>query len=423
MGIGFLKNLFKKRDSAKESRRKSQDSGVDPVKSQIVINTISDGIAIISTDGIIQLFNPAAEALTGWRADDAVSLDFRSVFNLINNADRPFEDRTNPILMAFRTGRTVDCNKAYIKTASKKKIQLSIKATPIILNDPQPHVEGLVVVFRDITMERAEQNAQTDFISTASHEMRTPVATIEGYLGMIINPAICQIDDRARDYANKAHQSIQHLGRLFQDLLDVTKLDDNRMPSNPELIDVNIAVRDIVSEFADEAEAKHLALKLDLNGSSNPQDGGNRVVIPRAIIYADLDHFDEVLSNMIENAIKYTPKGSVSVKVISDNDRVRIKVSDTGIGIPAEDVPHLFQKFYRVDNGETREIGGTGLGLYLIKTLTTSMGGTAGVESDYGSGSTFWIEFDCLSSDEIAQKAQEIKRRRERQDALRRQKS
>ena len=126
---------------------------------------------------------------------------------------------------------------------------------------------------------------------------------------------------------------------------------------------------------------------------------------------------------MIENAIKYTPKGSVSVKVISDNDRVRIKVSDTGIGIPAEDVPHLFQKFYRVDNGETREIGGTGLGLYLIKTLTTSMGGAVGVESDYGSGSTFWIEFDCLSSDEIVQKAQEIKRRRERQDALRRQKS
>lgn len=423
MGIEFFKNLFKKRDSAKESGHKSQDSGVDPVKSQIVINTISDGIAIISTDGIIQLFNPAAEALTGWRADDAVSLDFRSVFNLINNADRPFEDRTNPILAAFRTGRTVDCDKAYIKTASKKMIQLSLKATPIILNDPQPHVDGLVVVFRDITMERAEQNAQTDFISTASHEMRTPVATIEGYLGMIINPAICQIDDRARDYANKAHQSIQHLGRLFQDLLDVTKLDDNRMPSNPELIDVNIAVRDIVSEFADEAEAKHLALKLDLNGSSGSQDGGNRVVIPRAVIYADLDHFDEVLSNMIENAIKYTPKGSVSVKVISDNDRVRIKVSDTGIGIPAEDVPHLFQKFYRVDNGETREIGGTGLGLYLIKTLTTSMGGAVGVESDYGSGSTFWIEFDCLSSDEIVQKAQEIKRRRERQDALRRQKA
>ena len=277
MGIGFFKNLFKKRGSTGESGHKSQDSGVDPVKSQIVINTISDGIAIISTDGIIQLFNPAAEALTGWRADDAVSLDFRSVFNLINNADRPFEDRTNPILAAFRTGRTVDCDKAYIKTASKKKIQLSLKATPIILNNPQPHVDGLVVVFRDITMERAEQNAQTDFISTASHEMRTPVATIEGYLGMIINPAICQIDDRARDYANKAHQSIQHLGRLFQDLLDVTKLDDNRMPSNPELIDVNIAVRDIVSEFADEAEAKHLALKLDLNGSSGSQDGGNRV--------------------------------------------------------------------------------------------------------------------------------------------------
>jgi signal transduction histidine kinase len=132
---------------------------------------------------------------------------------------------------------------------------------------------------------------------------------------------------------------------------------------------------------------------------------------PMYIIYADIDHLQEVLDNLISNAIKYTKEGSINVSVGEENQKVRISVKDTGIGIPSEDVPHLFQKFYRVDSSDTREIGGTGLGLYLIKKLTEYMGGRVGVNSEYGQGSTFWVEFDRLNREQALAKAREIKAR------------
>lgn len=415
MGQGIFGKFF-----SSDRRQRSfvhNDNSVDPVKSQIVINTISDGIAIIDASGIIQLFNPAAELLTGWKAHNAVALDYRSVFQLRNNAGRSIEPADDPIVQAFRTGHTVSTDKLYIETVSKRRIQILLKATPIIDrgSNNQPVVSGLVIVFRDITRERAEQNAQTDFISTASHEMRTPVATIEGYLGMILNPNICTIDSKARDYANKAHNAIRHLGHLFQDLLDVTKADDNRMYSRPVLIDANIATSEIVANFQQKARDKGLTLNVVMPGN---QPGKDKRILPPAIIYVDLDHFNEVISNLLENAVKYTKQGGITVTIRSAGGRTRIEVSDTGVGIPAEDIPHLFQKFYRVDNSETREIGGTGLGLYLIKKLTTSMGGTVGVTSDYGHGSTFWVEFDNLTREQAIQRAREIKQRelRERQN-------
>lgn len=406
-------SIFDKFLKPNDSGAGSASGAVDPAKAQIVINTISDGIAIIDNQGVIQLFNPAAESLTGWKAKDAVALNYRSIFTLYNNAGRQIEQAENPIDQAFHNNQTISNDKVYIETASGKHIQISLKVTPIMASGNTPMVTGLVMVFRDITRERAEQNAQTDFISTASHEMRTPVATIEGYLGMILNPNICSIDERARDYANKAHEAIRHLGQLFQDLLDVTKADDSRLQMRPVLIDAIEASRELCQNFQPRAAQKGLALRFinDENGAN-----GERKISPPSIIYVDLEYFNEALGNIIENAIKYTQQGQVAIHVVNQNNRTRIEVADTGIGIPSEDLPHLFQKFYRVDNSETREIGGTGLGLYLIKKLTTSMGGTVGVTSDYGHGSTFWMEFDCLSREQAIQKAREIKARESKEN-------
>ena len=175
-------------DSFKSNKAQTQSTNVavDPQKAQVVINVMSDGTAIVDANGTIQLFNPAAEALTGWKAKDAVSLNYKSIFNLYNNAGKEIDDNENPIIQAFKTRQAIENDKVYIETVSTKRIQILIKVTPIIesTSDGTQSVTGLVIVFRDITRERAIQNAQTDFISTASHEMRTPVATIEGYIGM-----------------------------------------------------------------------------------------------------------------------------------------------------------------------------------------------------------------------------------------------
>lgn len=379
-------------------------------RAKIVIDNISDGITFIDANGIIHLFNPAAEQLLAWSEAETLQLNYKTIFRFVNSASQPISDAENPIARTLSSNKPQVSDSFYLLTHSEQKVSVSIKVTPITTQDGSMTInDGAIVVFRDITRERAEQNAQTDFISTASHEMRTPVAIIEGYLGMILNPETATIDNRARMYAQKAHDSVKRLGRLFQDLLDVTKADDHRIDNNPCLLDAKLVAKQVVQDFAGKAAAKGLTLQF--NDAETGSSHGERVLAPPAIICADLDQLNEILDNIIENAIKYTKQGGVKVSVDVDSNRVRFFVTDTGIGIPEEDVPHLFQKFYRVDNSQTREIGGTGLGLYLIKRLADNIGGTIGVKSVYGQGSTFWLELDNLTREQAIQKAREIQAR------------
>ncbi len=379
-------------------------------RAKIVIDNISDGITFIDANGIIHLFNPAAEQLLAWSEAETLQLNYKTIFRFVNSASQPISDAENPIARTLSSNKPQVSDSFYLLTHSEQKVSVSIKVTPITTQDGSMTInDGAIVVFRDITRERAEQNAQTDFISTASHEMRTPVAIIEGYLGMILNPETATIDNRARMYAQKAHDSVKRLGRLFQDLLDVTKADDHRIDNNPCLLDAKLVAKQVVQDFAGKAAAKGLTLQF--NDTETGSSHGERVLAPPAIICADLDQLNEILDNIIENAIKYTKQGGVKVSVDVDSNRVRFTVTDTGIGIPEEDVPHLFQKFYRVDNSQTREIGGTGLGLYLIKRLADNIGGTVGVKSVYGQGSTFWLELDNLTREQAIQKAREIQAR------------
>jgi signal transduction histidine kinase len=414
--------------SNKKENKRANGSGVGSSvaeKVDVIINAVSDGVAVISGNGIINSFNPAASKMTGWAINDVVNLDFRSVFILFDISEHPVPDNQNPIVSTMFSARQTRQGDIFLQTASKKYIRVAVEVIPIgepakqektgsLMQKLQkpigegsnsgpglPSGNNVIVVFRDVTAEKHEGHKQSDFISTASHEMRTPIAIIEGYLGMLLNPTIATIDSRAQVYAQKAHSAAQHLGNLFRDLLDVTKLDDDRLRNNPILVDAGAAARQAVDQMQNEAKKKGIELKYESVGE----------IQPLYIIYVDIDQLQEVLYNIIDNAIKYTKQGSVKVSAVDNQGKVRISVADTGIGIPAEDVPHLFQKFYRVDNSDTREIGGSGLGLYLIKQLTEKLGGQIGVESDYGHGSTFWIEFDILSRDQAIVKAREIKAR------------
>ncbi|MCL2174352.1 ATP-binding protein [Candidatus Saccharibacteria bacterium] len=393
-----------------------------------IIDIISDGVVVINGRGIINLFNPAASQMTGWAATDAVNLDFRSIFKFFDIAERAVPDDDNPIISTMRSGQPLQRSDIFLQTASKKYIRIFIKiistgqpdppkkekvglfaklGQPIGANDAKtapPVGNNVIVIFRDVTAEKREGRAQSDFISTASHEMRTPIAIVEGYLGMLLNPATATVDDRGQVYAQKAYASARHLGHLFRDLLDVTKIDDNRLHSNPVLVDAGAAARQVVDQMQSQAKQKGLELTYESTGE----------IQPLHIIYVDLDQLQQILDNIIDNAIKYTKQGSIKVTVVENQGKARISVTDTGIGIPAEDTPHLFQRFYRVDNSDTREVGGTGLGLYLIKHLTERLGGQVGVDSDYGRGSTFWIEFNILTRDEAVVKAREIKARQSR---------
>ena len=367
-------------------------------KSEIVINAIGDGVVAIDNRGVIRLINPAAQTIIGWSEKDALSLNYKSVLKLTNQKDEELDANGDPIQQALNNNQQIRTNNLIATTNSGKKLMISLVVSPIGESG-----SGAIIVFHDITKEKAEEREQAEFISTASHEMRTPVASIEGYIGLALNPQTAQIDSRARDFIMKAHASAEHLGRLFQDLLDVSKSEDGRLSNNPKVVNIITFVHDVVQGLKQKANDKGLKLIY----KPMPENATEKFLAPAYYINLDNDHVREIVNNLVENSIKYTLFGDITIDIDSDDEHVVISVKDSGVGIPAEDMPHLFQKFYRVDNKDTRDIGGTGLGLYLSRRLAEAIGGRIWAESVYTKGSTFFIELPRISSQEASQLAEE----------------
>lgn len=396
-----LKNIF----SENSENKKNTPSGFLG-DGKAILDAVDDGVLAVDSKGNILVINPAAEQITGWNGSDAVGLVFNSVLKITNNEGGEMIEISNPVNRVLQTGENFTTRDLFIKTQSGKIVPIFLAVNSI---DGQN--SGVVVVFRDISKELKDNREQAEFISTASHEMRTPVASIEGYIGLALNPATATIDARAKSYLQKAHENTKHLGQLFQDLLDITKAEDGRLKNEPVVLDAIEFSRNIWEGLKPKAEAKGLSYTFEPDNHKT----GEKTLTPVFFIHADRDHLHEILNNLFENAIKYTPSGMVSVNITGDNNNVQISVKDSGIGIPAEDIPHLFQKFYRVDNSETREINGTGLGLFLSRKLTESIGGFLDVESEYKKGSTFTVKLpritrenaEKLKAIEDAKKAEE----------------
>ena len=361
--------------------------------SRMVLNSIMDGVIILSRDGVIKMINPAAVTMIGCgSANNAIGLKFSSVLKFETEEGRAVEEAENVVVKAISENVAINIRDYVLITMQEQKIPVAVSTTPTggLMSDR-------VLIFRNIAKELEEEGEQTEFISTASHEMRTPVASIEGYLGLALNPQTATIDERARKYLEEAHLASKHLGKLFQDLLDVTKLDDHKLKVHLVPVEMNSLVKSILNGHLPAIEQKRLSFSF---GTIDENKGEKRL---DQLVYCavDVDFLREIIDNLVENAIKYTPEGgAIWVGVRGDGDRILINVTDTGIGISPDDLGHVFQKFYRVDNSQTRTIGGTGLGLYLVKQRAEAMGGKVWAESAFSEGSTFFVTLPRLSQQE-----------------------
>ena len=363
---------------------------------EMALKAIHDGVVMADKNGVIQFINPAAVTMTEVGSPDhAIGLDYGLVIKLESKEGRELTEAENPLIQAMKSNRPLErAELMLIPTKSNKRIPVAISMLP---------AEGLsgnrIITFRNITAELEEEGEQTEFISTASHEMRTPVATIDGYLTLALNPQTATIDERARGYLTAAEKASKHLGKLFQDLLDVTKLDDGKIRPNLEPAEMTELIKSIANDYVARAQAAKISFTFGSAEAAgfDPSRRLDQVVYG----FVDVNFMREIMDNLIENALKYTPSGgSVYVNVRGDGDRVLINVTDTGIGISADDLTHIFQKFYRADNSDTREIGGTGLGLYLVKQRVEAMGGRVWAESGFGEGSTFFVSLPRISQEE-----------------------
>ena len=367
---------------------------------ELALKTIHDGVLILNKDGVIKYINPAAVEMTGCeKPENALNLDYALVMKFEKTDGTRVDDNNNPFLTAVKTNQEFDSREfVLISKQADKKTPIALRMTPS--GDGR---SDRIITFRNIAKELEEEGAQTEFISTASHEMRTPVASIEGYLGLALNPQTATIDARARQYLESAHDASQHLGNLFRDLLDVTKLDDKRIHTHLVPLELTGFVKKFSDEYIPKFKEKNLNYSFGADSMKSKRfAGGGKTIDQVVYTFADVDFLGEIIANLIENAIKYTPEGgAIWVNVQGDGDRALINVTDTGIGIAAEDLQHIFQKFYRADNSQTRTVGGTGLGLYLVKQRVEAMAGRVWAESAFGEGSTFYVSLPRLTSDEF----------------------
>jgi signal transduction histidine kinase len=378
-------------------------------QSEILVQSITDGLIVFNTEGKISLMNAAASAMTDWPVSEGSGLDIRQVVKLQDEHGVEIPEETNPFSLALGQKQHVDQTTVIINSRNQKTHMVSLIVSPILLPKTDEFA-GAVAVMRDISGQHAVDQQRAEFISTAAHEMRTPVAAIEGYLALALNDKVSTIDDRAKGYLEKAHASTQHLGQLFQDLLTSSKAEDGRLISHPTAVELSSYLQQLTDDLKFAAEKKGLFVEFVIGTSGGTVDATSHdsstshMIKPLYYVDVDADRLREVITNLFDNASKYTDQGKISVGLTGNSEVVQMYIRDTGTGIPPEDIPHLFQKFYRVDNSATRTIGGTGLGLFICRKIIELYHGRIWVESTLEKGSTFFINLPRIST----QRATEI---------------
>lgn len=374
-------------ESKEESLKKVADRlTAEKSQDEAVLTAIADGVYAVDKDRNMVLLNKAAQEMVGWNEKDALGIKCKTVMNLKNEKDISVCEKDCPALAVWNTGQPVFRNDTcFMQRKTKKRVQLSSSYAPI--KDMDGNMVGAICVFRDVTKDKELERQRNEFVSTASHELRTPITAAEGYISIITDSGMCKVDDPTKEYLGKAKNTLLGMSNLVKNLLAVTKIEEGRM----ETTVTNFPIKDLVSEVVDvfAKKAQEKGIKLEFFQSTELSTSGKKAIGRSLNVRADREMIREVLNNLTENAIKFTEKGGVTISIDYDKEFATVNINDTGMGMPKEGQKHLFEKFYRVDNTATREVGGTGLGLYITRSIVETFGGRIWVDSEFKKGSEF----------------------------------
>ncbi len=349
------------------------------------------GIFVLDRDGKVASWNPAAERIFGWTSTEVIGRHLPSsmpshlrILMRAGAVPPPTEEHHSTDL--------------HVKRKDGVGVEVATYTAQIINQDGT--ADGYIVVVADITARKqiedelrrakiaaeAATNAKSDFLATMSHEIRTPM---NGVMGMAELLMTTHLDAEQRDFTQTIYQSGEALLAIINDILDFSKIEAGMLSLDPIPFDLQTAVSSVVELLASRAEAKGIELIYRFAPDL------------RTAVIGDAGRIRQVLTNLVGNAVKFTLTGHVYVEVMSctlpgERHGIRISVHDTGIGIPADKLRLLFQKFTQADSSTTRQFGGTGLGLAISKQLAELMGGTITVDSQNGQGSTFTIDLPLI---------------------------
>lgn len=342
-------------------------------KDSALLSSIGEGVLAVDKSGKIILLNLAGEQITGFLEEELLDNRVSETLGLWSKDKKSIEEKESPISQVLTDGKTIALAEVYLKKRDGTLFPayFSVAAT----RDADDKIMGAIVVFRDITRELEVEQMKQELISIATHELRTPITGIKGYLDMILAGDAGEINPEAKEMLEEITKINQRLGDLVDDLLNVGRIEQGRIEVKPAPMDLNKLIENVVGELQIQAKDKKLELKYD------------KTDIPQ--VKADLERTRQILINLIGNAIKYTLEGSVTVTAEKQDKMVAVNIKDTGLGMNKEAQKRLFEKFYRVKSEKTRQITGTGLGLWITKQLVEKQGGKISVQSEEGKGSTF----------------------------------
>jgi PAS domain S-box-containing protein len=342
-------------------------------RTKALFTSIGDGIIATDENGKVTEVNSAAIRIFGYHAEELLGKWFPHVVRAFKEDGTEVARMDRPVMQAMLTGKPIS-DKAFFLAKSGRLIPCSVTVSPIMIDD---HPVGAIEVFRDITHEHEVDRMKSEFISIASHQLRTPLTAIKTYSHMLAEGYGGALNDHQKDFMEIILGSIARMNELINTLLDISRIEEGRLSVAPQTTDLKDILQEIITELQPLAAARSLQLKSTFKAKKSKTTTDPLLV-------------KEVCANLLSNAIKYTPeRGTVHITLDQNGKDFIFVITDTGYGIPYDEQKRVFTKFFRAENILDKDTSGTGLGLYLVKQVVQNLGGKISFTSTEDKGSTF----------------------------------
>jgi two-component system phosphate regulon sensor histidine kinase PhoR len=363
------------RQLQEEQARNLYNLAMEQSRMHTVVNCMADGVLVTNREGEVVLYNATLMQLLGVDAPLPQPGPLQEYLD-----DRAFQEAIRSLLADGQQGE----GRCIAQELCPNRMHLRALSAPFF--GPDRQVLGTVTVFHDVTHFKELDEMKNDFVRMVSHELRAPLAAIQQQHSVILDGLAGELTEKQGELLTRAHAKIQGLLDLINDLLDVTKME----AGYGQLEQVPLNLGEILAEVVELLKTKAASQKLTLHLEE---------LADLPLIRADHRSMEEVFTNLVCNAINYSPDGGeIRISAVSHGDYLEVLVRDQGIGIEAEEIPKIFDKFYRVKNPKTRQVIGTGLGLSLVRGLIEAHRGSVEVESEVGVGTTFRVKLPRVTS-------------------------
>ncbi|NTW22640.1 PAS domain-containing protein [Candidatus Falkowbacteria bacterium] len=350
-------------------------------KLSAILQSIGDGVMVVDEKGVVTICNRVAEKITGYSYDEVAGKNYSEFFKLVYEKDGQPNDIIAKVFKTRKIEELTDHTVLIRKDGNK--VPVADSAAPIFSKSGE--VVGCIIVYRDVTREREIDRQKSEFVSVASHQLRTPLTSIKWFLEMMLDGDAGTVSDEQKELLEQVSESTERMIGLVNTLLNISRIESGRVKVDPRPTDLNHLIETIVQEQLPIATQRGVGLKV-----SKPE-------LP--VISIDQKLVQEVFANLLSNAIKYTPnKGKVALKARLDGEFIEFTISDTGMGIPDKDKDKMFHKFFRAENAVVRETEGNGMGLYVCKSIVELSGGRIWYDSVENKGTTFYFTLPLKGS-------------------------